>query len=53
MELFVVEVDKNNNDTWTLFGIFSSEELANKNLMDNNIPPNCSLTTRIKVDELV
>jgi len=52
MEVYVVEIDKNNNDNWTLFGVFSSEEIAKSRLKSENIKPNCSSTTPMRLDEL-
>jgi len=51
MEVYVVEIDKNDNDEWILFGIFSSKKIAKSKLEKNNIKPNCSSITPIRLDE--
>lgn len=53
MRVYVVEIDRKDNDTWELFGVFSTEEIANKKLKEANIHPSCSSTTPVYVDELV
>lgn len=53
MELYIVEIDKDNNDNWVLFGLFSTEEIAENKLKEKGITANCSSTTPIKVDDLV
>lgn len=53
MEVYVVEVDKKDDDNWELFGVFSSDELAKQSLKDRGIATNCSSTTVVYLDELV
>ena len=53
MKVCIVEIDKNNDDNWELFGVFSSEEKADEKLKEKGITSNCSSITIMNIDEAV